>query len=341
METPAPAEIDEAVLLGLLAARWRLRSDSLSYVPKGFGSYKWAAECEKVPRWIVTVDDLDAKLWLGSDRETVFASLLGAYNAAHGLRQEAGLEFVVAPVPDREGQCAVRLNDRFSVAVSDFVAGRAGEWGDWVAPVDRHQVRERLGRLHRTSTDFHPVRVADMGFPGRAVLEAALDDLDRPWAGGPFSEPARKLLYRRAETLRTWVATFDRLASALADRTERVITHGEPHPGNLIWTRTGPVLIDWDTIGLALPERDLWMLDDDSGNPSAQGVASTDQEADDRAIHLYRLAWSLGDISEFVASFRSPHERTADTTKAWRVLQATLEERPPAPYGHYQPQARA
>jgi spectinomycin phosphotransferase len=30
-----------------------------------------------------------------------------------------------------------------------------------------------------------------------------------------------------------------------------VVTHGEPHPGNLIQTSAGLVLIDWDTVAVA------------------------------------------------------------------------------------------
>ena len=58
-----------------------------------------------------------------------------------------------------------------------------------------------------------------------------------------------------------WVplARFD----GLLDRVQKargpyVITHGEPHPGNLLRTLTGLRLIDWDMIALARPERDLW-----------------------------------------------------------------------------------
>jgi spectinomycin phosphotransferase len=39
-----------------------------------------------------------------------------------------------------------------------------------------------------------------------------------------------------------------------------VVTHGEPHPGNILRAAGGLYLIDWDTVGLALPERDLWMV---------------------------------------------------------------------------------
>ena len=42
--------------------------------------------------------------------------------------------------------------------------------------------------------------------------------------------------------------------------TELVVTHGEPHPGNLITTSSDVVVVDWDTVALSHPERDLWMI---------------------------------------------------------------------------------
>ena len=38
------------------------------------------------------------------------------------------------------------------------------------------------------------------------------------------------------------------------------MTHGEPHAGNVMRTDEGRLLVDWDTVALAPPERDLWML---------------------------------------------------------------------------------
>src|SRR5207249_11131329 len=72
------------------------------------------------------------------------------------------------------------------------------------------------------------------------------------------SEPARKLLARHASHLGQTLASFDELARE-ADRSgPPVITHGEPHPDNILRSASRLYLIDWDTAGLALPERDLW-----------------------------------------------------------------------------------
>jgi aminoglycoside phosphotransferase (APT) family kinase protein len=88
--------------------------------------------------------------------------------------------------------------------------------------------------------------------PGRAELDAALDDLGRPWDGGPFSEPARRELARHVEVVTQALAELDRQIDKLAAPDGRmVVTHGEPHPGNLIQTSAGLVLIDWDTVAVA------------------------------------------------------------------------------------------
>lgn len=73
MEASAPACLAEPVISDVLSRRWGMRTDGLHYVPKGFGgSYHWTADHRRTARWFVTVDDLDAKPWLGSTRETAF-----------------------------------------------------------------------------------------------------------------------------------------------------------------------------------------------------------------------------------------------------------------------------
>jgi aminoglycoside phosphotransferase (APT) family kinase protein len=92
------------------------------------------------------------------------------------------------------------------------------------------RLAEVLATLHRQELPAVPERAIEL--PGRGGLEEALDDLGDQWSGGPYSEPARDLL--------------DRMASA-----PQVITHGEPHPGNIVRTGAGLMLVDWDTVGLA------------------------------------------------------------------------------------------
>ena len=54
---------------------------------------------------------------------------------------------------------------------------------------------------------------------------------------------------------------FDRLVEATAPaRAHPVITHGEPHPANVMSADGRLILIDWDTVALAPPERDVALV---------------------------------------------------------------------------------
>src|SRR5262249_50034242 len=122
---------------------------------------------------------------------------------------------------------------------------------------------------------------------------------------------------------------------ALADRVRGtgaalVLTHGEPHPGNVIFAGDRILMVDWDTLGLAVPERDLWMLD--AGDELTHYTEVSGRPVDDTAIALYRLRWKLDDIAAFVHLFRSPHGDDADTARAWSWAQEYLEADAPRPY---------
>lgn len=76
----------------------------MEYVPEGGGSHHWKLTGDDGQPHFVTVDDLDDKDWMGDTRRTVFEGLERALGTAAALRYEAGLEFVVAPIPARDGE---------------------------------------------------------------------------------------------------------------------------------------------------------------------------------------------------------------------------------------------
>lgn len=78
-------------------------------------------------------------------------------------------------------------------------------------------------------------------------LQDALSDLDRDWAGGAFSEPARRLLADCAGHVEQLLGDFDRLVEQVRGTAAHwVVTHGEPHPGNLIRARTARSPVNQD-----------------------------------------------------------------------------------------------
>jgi spectinomycin phosphotransferase len=325
VDTPPPLDLDELDLADALAGSWNLDVSHLLYIPKGSGSYHWFAETP-ASRYFLTVDDLDIKPWLGASPDSTFAGLEAAYDSALALRQHAHLMFVVAPIPQVSGDTTLRLSERYALAVFPFVDGEPGVWGEPIGRMDREQLLRRLAELHR-STPAAASRAPRHGvvLPGRAVLEAALKDINRPWTGGPFSEAARRELATHAEVVHEWMITFDHLADLIDSAGgEQVVTHGEPHPGNLIRTNNGVLLVDWDTVGLAPPERDLWMFDDGSPNSLGPYIEAAGRVVEDTALSLFRLAWTLSDIAAFVAVFRSGHGRNQGAEKSLRALNDSL-----------------
>ncbi len=156
---------------------------------------------------------------------------------------------------------------------------------------ERAAFRVMLARLHATSVG-KLARVVRPEVPLRRELEMALD-----------APP----LAANAPLIRGWLDRFDQLVRYLdASDVPLVVTHGEPHSGNIVRTAGGFVLVDWDTVGLAPRERDLWLVDG----------------GDQRLCELYRLRWRLDDLSWAVSMLHD------DPDVALTALRASIDHEP-------------
>jgi Phosphotransferase enzyme family len=315
-----PEEFEPSVLTASLADDWGFDVESADYAAVGGGSYHWVVTDAAGTRGFVTVDDLDRKPWLGATRESAFAGLRCAFDVAVALRDQ-GLDFVIAPIATRTGETVVRIGSRYSVALFPFVCGTAGRFGAY-GVAERAAITTMLARLHRETPAVDAAsRRIDLAVPGRRQLEAALHALDETWSGGPYAERARQALVRDRAGILERLALVDRLGAEVAERSRTwVVTHGEPHAGNVLRTHHGHVLIDWDTVAIAPPERDLWMLTGDGGDELTAYTDATGHELDVVAVELFSLTWALADTAAFVDVLRSPHRADADTAKAYDAL---------------------
>jgi spectinomycin phosphotransferase len=330
-----PAVVDDSDVVRAVADGWGIVAGSAEHLAVGFGSYHWIVTDEGQQRFFVTVDDLGTKAWLGDTCDDAFAGLRKAFDTAMALRGKAGLEFVLAPLPAADGESVRRLGQCHSVAVFPFVDGAASDFGDSLGPEQRVEMVGLLVRLHQATASVPMDQPLELGFAGRAGLEAAIRDVDRTWeaatdaasvrpgdaVGGPYTEPARAWLARHLADVGRLIDDFDHVVRVVAaTQMSPVITHGEPHPGNVIHGVDDLFLVDWDTVALAPPERDLWLLATDSGEEAALYRDATGHEVNRDALSLYRQAWDLADIAVYIDQFRSPHQRTADTEEAWTNL---------------------
>jgi aminoglycoside phosphotransferase (APT) family kinase protein len=318
---------DEEVVRGL-GEGWGLYGAHVEYAPVGFGSYHWWVRRDG-QRWFASVDDLLVRG--GDDAEPVVTAVRRLTAALAGARclRDAGLGFVVAPLPDASGGVLRALGDRYVLALYPFVEGRTGTWGAYPDRERRDAVLGRLAQLHAVDPSECTVVLGDdFALPNLTGLRGALEDLGSTWSAGPFAESTRGLLARHAGPLTDALERYRELVvSVVAAGAGLVPTHGEPHPGNTIATHAGVVLIDWDTLLLAPPERDLWSLREEDPQVVDHYRRLTGRVVQQEAMQLYRLRWDLTEVCLYVTQFRRPHQRSEDTAEAWNGLQHHLDPR--------------
>ena len=324
-----PEDLEQGALIESLADGWEFDVKSADYAAVGAGSYHWIVQDRMGARGFVTVDDLDAKPWLGHTREAVFDGLSRAFDTAVALRDD-GLDFVVAPIPTSRAETVRRIGARYAIALFPFVDGQAGEFGQHDTAGERAAVVTMLAELHNATPAAGPnAPSTGLDLPGRRQLESALREANEPWSGGPFSEPARHALADHASDVAELLALADRLAADVEQRGAApwVVTHGEPHAGNVMRTDEKHVLVDWDTVALAPPERDLWMVLGDTADEADLYAAATGRRVDEAALSFFRLTWDLKDLAGYLDVLRSPHRRSGDTEIAFNCVTACVASR--------------
>ncbi len=329
MKTP-PRDLDPVAIASTLGAQWGINDATLTYLPLGFGSHHWLAKAP-VATWFVTIDDLRSED-ASQSPEVAYRRLASALDAAGQLRDRAGLTFVVAPVVAASGDVLVRITEHFSAAVYPHLDIAPTEFGEFRNPEDHLEALGLVGHIHNASTsiDTGALRRDTLVIPDRDSLLDAMASLDRPWRAGPYAEPARNLLMALADALQRKLVCFDSLvASVPTDVAEWVVTHGEPHAGNIVRTGAGElVVVDWDTVAVAPRERDLWTLVTESNlDWQAYREVTGVESISEPLMDAYRLHWDLWEIAIYVAWCRRPHERTEEMAIAWESLQGYLASR--------------
>jgi spectinomycin phosphotransferase len=338
-----PEAVDTGELGRLLASRWELPDGQLSYLPVGHGDYHWELADGTGGRWFITVVDFDGG-WRGTGRAAGLADLTAAMRVARILASN-GLDFVLPPLAGLDGAEVASLDDRFAVCVFPYLDARAGRYDDPGQPGDRLALIDRLAALHKATAQVADIAWARDVVPASAALfEDTLSQLGARWPG-PYGEACRALLAAHEPAIRRVLARFDRLVGEVTSSgTPLVVTHGEPHPGNLLAGAGHTWLIDWDTVGLAPAERDLWRLADGrlGGAGSADWKRSTAELAQSAelrryadltghqvhgaAIELYQLRWPIDDLGLFIADIRTAQDQTTDAELAFGAVAEIVED---------------
>ncbi len=154
---------------------------------------------------------------------------------------------VVAPISTADG-VSLHQFDGFRFAVYPRCGGR---WPDLETREQRLQMGRFLGRMHAVAAAGrfqHRGRV-DCESLGTSAREFLLRQSLIP----DYLQDAYATL--SAELLETIQARFD-AAGALRN----IRLHGDCHPGNILWTDTGPHFVDLDDSRSGPAIQDIWML---------------------------------------------------------------------------------
>ncbi|BCL14893.1 phosphotransferase [Micromonospora sagamiensis] len=338
----APAGLTEETLTASLRRTWRIDVDTVTYRPVGFGSHHWEVRTVHGDRWFATVDELerrrhrrDEPLHRAYDR---LRAALGATVALHAAlrgttadrdapaaRRGRGRGFVVAPVPTVDGEPLTRVGDRFGLALYPHVAGESFAWGDFPTAEHRRAVLDMLVAVHMAPADVRRhANVDDLTVAHRDALDDALRAGPVPDCG-PYARPVADLLAAHAAPIRRLLDRYDALvAGARAYDDRAVLTHGEPHPGNTMRDADGWLLIDWETVLVSPPERDLWNLDPGDGSVLDAYADATGVRPEPALLELYRIQWDLEDLAVDVDRFRRPHTGSADDDASWEILRGLI-----------------
>lgn len=312
-----PAHVSDDEVLGAVRVHWSPAVDRVEHLPVGFGAHHWAASVGGDRRWFVTLDAV-------GPRHTS-ATLEGAYAGAVALAEQ-GLEFVLAPVRSSSGTCTVPLGGG-ALSATPWRDGTSGD-GPHADLAEVGRAAARLARLHaaRVGPDVRRWRP----LVGPELGDELADLLVGEWDGGPHGPAAHEALLAGLDDVRTWTARYHRLAGRTGPATW-VPTHGEPHTRNLLRTRDGELLVDWESLAVAPRERDLATLVEhgpgwEDGYTWPAGTDGPDPDL----LELFDLEWRLDESAQYAALFAGEHADDADARTSLGGLRHELTRAPRA-----------
>lgn len=154
---------------------------------------------------------------------------------------------VIAPLQDSNGE-TLHLHDGFLFAVYPRCGGR---WPDLDTREQRQQMGRFLGRLHAVGSvaQFEHRGKLDINLLGHSARSFLLEQQLIPnYLIDAYSTLSAELLERIQDRFDT------------AGPLRQIRLHGDCHPGNVLWTDTGPHFVDLDDSRNGPAIQDIWML---------------------------------------------------------------------------------
>jgi spectinomycin phosphotransferase len=252
-------------------------------------------------------------LWI-SVRRDLRGHHPGAYEAAYAL-QEAGLDFILAPLVGADGRVVHSVADR-PVVVFPYLPVKQLAARDGTTCIE--SVAAMIDKVHSTAVDIElPRETFSLSFDTELDLSIALAD-NAAVARGPYAERLCRLMRAhrsRICALRGECAGLRQ--ECLSSATPFVLTHGEPSAANILRCGTRLLLADWGGASLAPPEKDWFHVrrnvhDIATGRPAF--------------MRFYDVRWILSEIAEYVAILSQTRNDNIESRAMWQRLTHYLPE---------------
>lgn len=241
--------------------------------------------------------------------------------AVPALLAGQGVEAVLAPYPTHSGQFHASCAE-FTLSLTPFVTGVSG-WEQELTPPQWRELGRALGALHQATL---PAAIAN-SLPVEtytSLARAEVGTLLEKAAPSPRTDAVTREFKRLLQQQRSAIECLLSGAHELGERLRlapppNVLCHGDIHAGNVLLFNGRLFIVDWDTLLLAPPERDLMFIGGGVG-----GCWNKPQEAEwfktgygpypwnPTTLAYYRCERIVQDIAEFAHALLEVDHSEAD-----------------------------
>lgn len=251
------------------------------------------------------------------------------------LLASQGIQNVIPPRPTRSGELFAKF-DEWCLLLSPFVTGISG-WDIELAPEQWRELGRGLKALHtvelpETMAGEVPQETYDA--KSRLQVRALLDEISCLETNDTVSRQLLRLVQQKRSVITNLLEHADELSARLHQHPSRqCLCHGDIHAGNILLSEDRIFIVDWDTLVLAPPERDLMFVGGGVGGcwnkPQEvqwfrEGYGS--YELNQFALAYYRCERIVQDIAEFAQALLVDSHSDADRREMLHQFASQFDE---------------